>query len=57
MASLIFLGNLYPEQHPVHSKNTFWDLDDIRCDSDNIETASLAFIAKGNIIEGVEAKE
>ena len=57
MASLIFLGSLYPKQHPVHSKNTFWNLDDIRCDSDNIETASLAFIAKGNIIEGIEAKE
>jgi len=57
MASLIFLKNMYPQQHPVHSKNTKWNLDDIRCGADNMESTALVFIAKGNIIEGIEAKE
>jgi hypothetical protein len=61
MASLIWLGGLYPmqnsvERHKSQPKCYNFD-DDIR---DEFDTKSneplLAIIAKGNIIEGVEAK-
>lgn len=60
MASLIWLGNLYGLQEPVKARSledemnngTRWNLDeDIR--GNHIRTF---FIAKGNIISGVEAK-
>ncbi len=60
MASLIWLGLLYGSQERVKAHNS---------DSDNPELSSIwnldedirknclgAFIAKGNIIEGIEAK-
>ncbi|MCJ7721748.1 hypothetical protein MUO98_05015 [Candidatus Bathyarchaeota archaeon] len=59
MASMIWLGNLYPSQEKVKAHNpdvdrnngTTWNLDE-----DIKGNHTKAFIAKGNIIEGVEAK-
>ncbi|MCG2735108.1 MAG: hypothetical protein L6282_01815 [Candidatus Methanoperedenaceae archaeon] len=51
MASLIWLGNLYGSQESVKAHYSKWNLDeDIRGNH------ARAFIAKGNIIAGVEAK-
>ncbi len=51
MASLIWLGNLFGSQECVKVHSTIWNLDeDIR------KNCLGAFIAKGNIIEGIEAK-
>jgi len=51
MASLIFLGNLKPFQKKIPDLNRSWGIW-----LDN-PTGYEAIIAKGNIIEGIEAKE
>ena len=55
MASLIFLGNLKPNQYAVGDSCQFgwqnWLNKPLR------GTGHKAMIAKGNIIEGIEAKE
>lgn len=53
MASLIFLGGLKPEQRWMEHENATWkyQLGKFR------GTGNKAIIAKGNIIEGIEAKE
>jgi len=52
MASRIWLGNLKPEQNPM---SNMWDtyLNELRDGQNGLK----AIIAKGNIIEGIEAKE
>ena len=64
MASLIWLGNLYPSQERVkaHSSHNIIFLDSPELsstwnlDEDIRGNYTRAFIAKGNSIEGVEAK-
>lgn len=56
MASLIFLGGLFGKQEPVHN-NTLWNTkEDIRNVS-SADRCDAVIIAKGNSIEGFEAKE
>ena len=57
MASLIFLGKLFGRQYEMHEEGTLWSLkDDIRWASAK-DRCTTVIIAKGNIIEGIEAKE
>jgi len=49
MASIIFLGSLKPHQE----KSSEWDY----YNNDGFDNTWCAIIAKGNIIEGIEAKE
>ena len=51
MASLIWLGGLYGLQEPVKAHYSEWNLDE-----DSRGNHMWAFIAKGNIIAGIEAK-
>ncbi|MDP2364364.1 MAG: hypothetical protein Q8M94_11435 [Ignavibacteria bacterium] len=50
MASLIYLGNLYPLQIQIGNLDCEWVEK-----TENYEIPWIAIIAKGNLIEGVEA--
>jgi len=60
MASLILLKGLFGKQYPIYEKtheNTLWNLKNgIRWVSSR-DSCTAVIIAKGNIIEGIEAKE
>ena len=57
MASLIFPGKLFGIQHEMHEEGTLWSLKaDIRWVSTK-DRCTAVIIAKGNIIEGIEAKK
>lgn len=60
MASFIYLGALFPNQYPCHESGFYNLKDDIRVCSRNDDNTFdehlyQAIIAKGNIIQGVEA--